>query len=119
MLEITSGKMADSLAFDSDSFNNAQDLGLYLKKGGRACLYGFDTAPERLLSDVAPIIKNELIISGETSAEGAIESAINMLLNDIVKVDMFVDSIVKFEEADVTFKDLSSKPCMKKTIIKL
>ena len=72
IMEITSGRMADSLVFDTDSFSNTADIGLYLKKRGKACLYGYNVAIDKLNADLAPILRNELNVSGETSAEGAI-----------------------------------------------
>lgn len=119
VLEITSGKMADCLAFDTDSFNNASDICSYLKVGGKLCLFGNNTAVDRLNSDLSPIVKNQLVLCGETSAEGSIESAINMLMNDIVKIDNFVEKTVSFDKVNDLFNEMSSKANYYKTIIKL
>lgn len=119
VLEITSGKLADTLAFDTDSFSNASEICSYLKHGGRVCLFGHNPAPEKLVSNLAPIVKSQLIMIGETSAGGAIESAINMLMNNIIKVNSFIERTVSFDNAGETFNEMSSKGNYYKTIIKL
>lgn len=117
--EITSGKMCDCLALDLDSYANAEGLLDCMKEGGRLCLAGLDKKTEKLTTDFAPVFKKGLEIFGVNNGDGEIETGINMIATQVVKVDGLVKKIVDISECENAFNELCEDEAMTlKTIVK-
>ncbi len=116
--EITSGSMADYLILDTDISTNVDNILYNLGKDGRVGMYGFATTLNGLQGDLSPVITHNLTIYGLNNGQGEIETAINMLATEIVKVDSLIDKVVDISEVPSVFEELSKAPMYLKTIVK-
>ena len=105
--EITGGKLARHAAWDCDAFSGLSRMMFsYLKRGSNMCLMGFDPAAERLVADISPVLKNELILMGVNNGAKEIDGAINMLANEAVSVECYLGKSASFADAPKFFKKL-------------
>ncbi len=117
--EITSGKMSDYMVLDLDAYPNAEGLLSCMRDGGKMCLAGLDKKTEELTADLAPVFTKGLEIFGLNNGDGELETGINMIATEVVKVDKLVERIVDISEAADVFAKLASEPPHPlKTIVK-
>ena len=117
--EITSGKMCDYMVLDLDSYPSAEGLLSCMREGGKLCLAGLDKKTEELSADLAPVFIKGLEIFGLNNGDGEIETGINMIATEVVKVDKLVERIADISEAPDVFATLAKEPPHAlKTIIK-
>lgn len=108
--ELTSGAMCDCLAIDADFFPEAGKLLSCLKPGGKAAFCGTGTIPTKASAPIAEIVAKRLEVFGIQSGDGELETAINMLATEIVKVDKLVGKLQEFKDAPEVFKQLVEQP---------
>ncbi len=117
--EITSGKMCDYMVIDMDTFPNADDLLTCLREGGKMCLAGLDKKTEVLKADLSPVFVKGLEIYGLNNGDGEIETGINMIATEVVKVDKLIERIADISVAAEIFGQMAKEPPHPlKTIIK-
>lgn len=116
--EITSGKMADYLVIDTDAFASVGNVLYNLAQDGKVGLYGFNPSLGNLQGDFSPIITHNLTVYGLDNGYGELETAVNMLATEIVKVDNLVDSVADISQTKELFEELSYKPMYYKTVIR-
>ena len=117
--EITSGKMSDYMVLDLDAYPNAEGLLSCMRDGGKMCLAGLDKKTEELTADLAPVFTKGLEIFGLNNGDGELETGINMIATEVVKVDKLVERIVDISEAADVFAKLAAEPPHPlKTIVK-
>lgn len=108
--ELTSGAMCDCLAADADFFPEAGKLLSCLKPGGKAAFCGEGSLSTTASAPIAEIVAKRLEVFGIQSGDGELETAINMLATEIVKVDKLVGKLEEFSDAPAVFKRLSEQP---------
>lgn len=118
IIEITSGKMVDHLVFDTDCFTTLDDLIPYVRSKGKVCLVGFNKYMPPIMCNMSRIVANQLQILGVNNGRTEISSAINMLANDIIKVDGFIENVIELEHFPDLMKKLSDKTNYLKNIVK-
>ena len=120
MKAITAGKMAECVVFTAAAslpFYAAIDLAAY---GGRLAVISLANENILLSTNLEDITTKQLTLHGISNDIGATASAINMLVNKIIRVDNLITSIVPYEQLPKTFEDLSRKPqIFLKTIVKI
>ncbi len=116
--EITAGKMAEYLVVDTDSFHVADEMTELITCGGKVCLMGVNTRQSKMRGDFSPIINQDLTIYGVSDGAGELETAINMLATEIVRVDLLLDRVVDFEQVPDTMMEMSGRQNPFKTIVK-
>ena len=116
--EITSGLMADYLILDTDISTNVDNILYNLGNDGRVGMYGFATTINDLQGDLSPVITHNLTIYGVNNGQGEIETAINMLATETVKVDCLIDKVIDISEVEDVFEQLSHSTMYLKTIVK-
>lgn len=117
--EITSGKMCDFMVLDLDTYPEAEGLLSCMREGGKMCLAGLDKKTEAISADLAPVFTKGLEIFGVNNGDGEIETGINMIATEVVKVDKLVERIVDISEAEETFAKMAQEPPHAlKTIVK-
>lgn len=117
--EITCGKLCDCLVVDTDSYPNAEGLLDCLKYGSKICLTGLDKNIETLEVNLAPVFTKAIEIFGINNGDGEIETAINMLATEIVKVDNLIDKVADISETEDIISQMAKQGCPSlKTIIK-
>ena len=117
--EITSGKMCDYIVIDMDTYPNADGLLACMRTGGKMCLAGLDKKTDALKADLSPVFSKCLEIYGLNNGDGEIETGINMIATEVVKVDKLVERIVDISQAAETFATMAKEPPHPlKTIIK-
>lgn len=117
--EITSGKMCDYMVLDLDVYPDAEGLLSCMREGGKLCLAGLDKKIEELSADLAPVFTKGLEIFGLNNGDGEIETGINMIATEVVKVDKLVEKTVDISEvAEVFAKQSEEPPRSLKTIVK-
>ncbi len=116
--EITSGKLVDYLILSSDVCDEVGKMLHYVRKNGKVAIVGYNTAIPPLKGDLSPIVMNNLTVYGINDGFGEIETAINMLATEVVKVDSLIESEVDISEAQATFGALAKQHNYLKTIFK-
>ncbi|MDE6211179.1 MAG: zinc-binding dehydrogenase [Clostridia bacterium] len=116
--EITSGKLVEYLILSSDVCDEVGKMLHYLRRNGKVAIVGYNTAIPPLKGDLSPIITNNLTVYGISDGFGEIETAINMLATEVVKVDCLIEQEVDISEAKQVFSDLAKKHNYLKTIFK-
>ncbi len=106
--EITSGKLVEYLILSSDVCDEVGKMLHYLRRNGKVAIVGYNTAIPPLKGDLSPIISNNLTVYGISDGFGEIETAINMLATEVVKVDCLIEQEV----------DMAKKHNYLKTIFK-
>lgn len=117
--EITSGKMCDYMVLDLDSYPDTDGLMNCMREGGKLCLAGLDKKTSKLSADLAPVFAKGLEIFGLNNGDGEIETGINMIATEVVKVDKLIERVADISEAQEVFAKLAEDiPHPLKTIIK-
>lgn len=116
--EITSGKLVEYLILSSDVCDEIGKMLHYVRKHGNVAIVGYNTAIPPLKGDMSPIIANSLTVYGISDGFGEIETAINMLATEVVKVDKLVAQEVDISEAQTTFNALAKQHNFLKTVFK-
>lgn len=116
--EITSGKLVEYLILSSDVCDEVGRMLHYLRKNGNVAIVGYNKAIPPLKGDLSPIIANNLTVYGISDGFGEIETAINLLATEVVKVDSLIEQEVDISEAQEVFSELAKKHNYLKTIFK-
>ena len=116
--EITSGKLVEYMILSSDVCDEVGRMLHYVRKNGKVAIVGYNNAIPPLKGDLAPIITNNLTVFGISDGFGEIETAINMLATEVVKVDCLIEQEIDISEAQQVFSDLAKKHNYLKTIFK-
>jgi len=108
--EITGGALATHAAWDCDVSSEPGRLKFaHIRRGSNLALIGFDITGNRLVADVAPLLKYELNLVGINNGRKEIDSAINMLVNEAVMVDEYIGESATFDKAQKFFEKLLEK----------
>ena len=119
IVEITSGNLTENLIIDVDIIRDLdQDILSIVSQNGKIGFVGYNTSLGKMPIDSHFIISKRLSIYGINDGIGEIESAINMLATDVVKVEDLLDKMYDFSEVNTVFKKLASSPIRLKTIIR-
>lgn len=116
--EITSGKLVEYMILSSDVCDEVGRMLHYVRKKGNVAIVGCNTAVPPLKGDLSPIISNNLTVYGISDGFGEIETAINMLATEVVKVKSLIAQEADISEAQLVFSDLAKKHNYLKTIFK-
>jgi len=116
--EITSGKLVDYLILSSDICDEVGKMLHYVRKNGKVAIVGYNTSIPTLKGDFSPIIRNKLTVYGISDGYGEIETAINMLATQTVKVDSLIAQMVDISTAQQTFSNLAKQHNYLKTIFR-
>lgn len=116
--ETTSGKLVEHMILSSDVCDEVGKMLHYVRKNGKVAIVGYNKAIPPLKGDLSPIITNNLTVYGISDGFGEIETAINMLATEVVKVDCLIEQEVDYTEAQQVFGDLAKKHNYLKTIFK-
>jgi L-gulonate 5-dehydrogenase len=117
VLEITGGKMAEHVVFESRArlpFSSALSLA---KKKGRVALMGFNLFADKIDLNITPILKKQLTFTGINNGYNEIASAVNILANKILNLNLLVSHRTTFEGAPEIIKDLAMNPLGYRSII--
>jgi len=107
VLAITGGRLAECSVFmasENISPNYMLDL---LQESGRAVVMGIKEGIGRSEIDISAIYKKGLTLSGITSYASKIDGAVNILMQDILKLHNLCDTIASIEEVDKVKEILS------------
>ncbi|MDR1939618.1 MAG: zinc-binding dehydrogenase [Clostridiales bacterium] len=117
VLEITGGRMAEHVVFESRArlpFYSALSLA---RKKGTVALMGFNVFSDKIELNMTPLLKKQLTFTGINNGYNEIASAINILANKILKLDGLVSHKISFEEAPDTIKGMLLNPLNYRSII--
>ena len=116
--EITSGAMCDCMAADADFFPDASALFPCLKTGGKAAFCGIGGATCSAYAPISDIVSKRLEVYGVNSGDGELETAINMIATEIVKVDGLFGNLEQFSDAPAVLEKAASAQAGMKTIVR-
>lgn len=116
--EITSGKMADFMIVDTDAFPAVGDMLNYVGNNGKVALVGINPKPAALRGDVSPILTRNLTVFGMNNGCGEFETALNMLVTEVVTVDTLIGKRLDFEEVADKIVELSGQTLAFKIVVK-
>jgi len=103
--QITCGKMADCTIFECRSSQQPQLAFSLTAEGGKVGIVGYDTFVGKLNADISAIMGRQLSVVGINNGAADMNAAINLLANDIVKVDNLADKTVGFLAAPDAFTE--------------
>jgi len=117
--QITCGKMADCTVFECRSSQQPQLAFSLTAEGGKVGIVGYDSFVSKLNADISAIMGRQLSVVGINNGATDMNAAINLLANDVVKVDNLVDKTVDFLAAPDAFTEsLDSENHYLKILIK-
>lgn len=116
--EITAGKMADFMVADTDAFPTIGDALNYVGRGGKVALIGTEPKPVALRGDLSPIIANNLTVYGVNNGCGEFDTALNMLLTEVVKIEPLIAKPVEFEDVPDKLLEMSGRPIAFKLLVR-
>ncbi|MDR3263814.1 MAG: zinc-binding dehydrogenase [Clostridiales bacterium] len=117
VLEITGGKMAENVVFESRArlpFYSALSLS---GKKGRVALMGFNIFADKIDVNITPILKKQLTFTGINNGYNEISSAVNLLANKILKLQPLISHRIKFDDVPEVIKDMSINPLNYRSVI--
>ncbi len=103
--QITCGRMADCTIFECRSSQQPQLAFSLTAEGGKVGIVGYDTFALKLNADISAIMGRQLSVVGINNGAADMNAAINLLANEVVKVDHLVDKTVDFLAAPVAFTE--------------
>lgn len=103
--QITCGRMADCTIFECRSSQQPQLAFSLTAEGGKVGIVGYDTFALKLNADISAIMGRQLSVVGINNGAADMDAAINLLANEVVKVDHLVDKTVDFLAAPVAFTE--------------
>jgi len=101
--QITCGKMADCTVFECRSSQQPQLAFSLTAEGGKVGIVGYDSFVSKLNADIAAIMGRQLSVVGINNGAQDMNAAINLLANDVVKVENIADQTVDFLAAPDAF----------------
>ena len=106
--ELTGGRMCEFAFYVSSNipFNTAMRL---VKNGGQVIMAGYTNKSANQV-DMRMVLKKQLKITGVSNGKGSFSTAINMLANDVIKIDGLVGKRYKFENFDEMFRYVYEYP---------
>lgn len=107
--QITCGKMADCTVFECLSSQQPQLAFSLTAEGGKVGIVGYDRFVSKLNADIAAIMGRQLSVVGINNGAADINTAINLLANDVVKVDDIADKTVDFLASPDVFTELADE----------
>ncbi len=108
-IEITSGKMIDSLVIDVDSFSTIDNVLPLVKRGGIVCLHGYKKINIKLKCNLDIILLNALTVVSIDNGYSDIMSAINLIANKVIKFDNLIGSETPFNNLMQIINFISDK----------
>lgn len=118
IIELTAGKLADHLIFDTDCFTHIDEYTSLIKSNGCVCLAGFNKHPESIMCNLQKIIARELTIYSVNDGHSEIPSAINMIANKVINTRNMIEKEISFDDVPQELVELSSKNNYLKLIVK-
>ena len=103
--QITCGKMADCTVFECRSAQQPQLAFSLTKVGGKVGIVVYDSFVSKLNADISAIMGRQLSVVGINNGAADMNSAINLLANEVVRVDNIADKTVDFLAAPTAFTD--------------
>ncbi|MDR2090880.1 MAG: zinc-binding dehydrogenase [Clostridiales bacterium] len=117
VMEITGGKMAEHVVFESRArlpFSSALSLA---KKKGCVALMGFNIFADKMDLNITPILRKQLTFTGINNGYNEIASAVNILANKILKLSPLISHKTTFDGAPEIIKDLALNPHSYRSVI--
>ena len=103
--QITCGKMADCTVFECRSSQQPQLAFSLTAEGGKVGIVGYDSFVSKLNADISAIMGRQLSVIGINNGAADMNSAINLLANEVVRVDGIADKTVDFLAAPSAFTE--------------
>lgn len=101
--EITGGEFVNSTIFACRATQAPPMAFDITKYNGNVGIIGYNTFVNKLSADMRPILLNNLSIFGINNGMGNIETALNLLANKAVNIDLLINKTYEFDEADKAF----------------
>lgn len=108
--EITGGRMVDLGVVNLNSESSCAFLFPITKEGGTCVVLCDGKTAKTVDADISLIGKKHLHVEGVTEGNTEMESAVNILVQDILKLDGFIDKEVTFKDAEVCLRELADNP---------
>ena len=97
--------MADCTVFECRSAQQPQLAFSLTATGGKVGIVGYDSFVSKLNADISQIMGRQLSVVGINNGAADMNSAINLLANEVVRVDNIADKTVPFDAAPTAFTD--------------
>lgn len=101
--QITCGAMANCTVFECRSAQQPQLAFSLTANGGRVGIVGYKNFMGKLNADISTIMSKQLSVIGVSSGVKEMNSAINLLANEVVKVENIIDKNIDFYAAPDAF----------------
>ncbi|MGI6213667.1 MAG: zinc-binding dehydrogenase [Christensenellales bacterium] len=100
VMAITGGRLAESGVYSSMETTSANYMLELLQEGGKAVIMGLKESVARLELDISPIYKKGLTLSGISDYRTKIDGAVNILMQDILKLKNLCDRTADLSDMD-------------------
>ncbi len=107
---ITGGRMAETVCHIVGNHGVLARSLEYCADNGRVVVAGCDINSSELNSAFKTVLKKQLTVTGVNNGAKSITGAINMLVNNAVKVSPLVTKCIEFNEVADTIKECSEDP---------
>lgn len=97
---ITGGRLAESSVYSAMENTSANYMLDLLQEGGRAVIMGLKESVARSEVDISVIYKKGLTLSGISDWRGKIDGAVNILMQNVLKLQNLYDKTVELKDMD-------------------
>lgn len=109
--QITGGRNCECSIYLASSYENIQTAFDYAAAGGRVAIVGSNKYGKEFMNgNISGVLSKQLSVTGITNGLKQIPAAINVLAKKAVDVTAFATKEIKFEEAELGFKELLNNP---------
>lgn len=117
VFEITGGKMAEYVIFDSRTRVPATSALSLSRKKGKVALMGFYTFADKIDINIAPLLKKQLTFIGINNGYNEIPAAANILANKVLKFNSLISHRLTLDEAPEVIKDMTANPLNYRSVL--
>lgn len=110
VLEITGGRLADHTIIHAKANCSSNLLFRLAKVKGNCVITSVNDYISRIVTDVSLIASKQLKVKGVTTGANEFVSAINILAQKILKLEILIDKYYRVEEIDAAFSEMAKEP---------
>jgi len=108
--EITGGRMVDLGIINLNSESSCAFLFPITKEGGSCVILSDGKTSKTVDADISLIGKKHLHVEGVTEGNTEMQSAVNMLVQDTLNLDGFIDKEISIKDAEVCLREMVENP---------
>ena len=100
IIEITGGKLAEFTLYEPRSNMLPNYIPSITQEGGTVAVIGYNYFLSNLQLNLGDVLEKQLNVTAVKNGYGEFNTAINLLANEVINTEGFIDSVIKFDDID-------------------